>query len=64
MIINDVFANKEGPARDIVCLNAGAAIYVAGLVDSLAAGVKSAAKVISNGDAAKKFKQLIDKTSA
>lgn len=62
-IINDVFANTEGPAKDIVCLNAGAAIYVAGLADSLAAGVSRAVDVISNGDAAKKLKQLIDKTS-
>jgi anthranilate phosphoribosyltransferase len=62
-IINDVFANKEGPAKDIVCLNAGAAIYVAGLADSLAAGVDRANEVISNGDAAKKLRQLIDKTS-
>lgn len=62
-IINDVFANTEGPAKDIVCLNAGAAIYVAGLVDSLAAGVSRAAEAISNGSAAKKLQQLIDKTS-
>ena len=62
-IINDVFANTEGPAKDIVCLNAGAAIYVAGLVDGLAAGVSRAAEVISSGQAAKKLKQLVDKTA-
>ena len=62
-IINNVFANTDGPAKDIVCLNAGAAIYVAGLTDSLAAGVSRAAEVISNGKAAEKLKQLIDKTS-
>lgn len=62
-IINEVFANTEGPAKDIVCLNAGAAIYVAGLADSLDAGIHRAAETISNGAAAEKFKELIDKTS-
>lgn len=62
-IINDVFANTEGPAKDIVCLNAGAAIYVAGLTDSLDAGVSRAVEVVSSGEAAKKLKQLVDKTS-
>ncbi|NOT68979.1 MAG: anthranilate phosphoribosyltransferase [Methylophilaceae bacterium] len=45
-------------ARDIVLLNAGAAIYVAGLVPDLAAGIKSAAQVIDNGAAINKLKQF------
>jgi anthranilate phosphoribosyltransferase len=36
---------QPGPARDIVLLNAGAAIYVAGLADSLADGLVKARKV-------------------
>jgi anthranilate phosphoribosyltransferase len=34
--------NQPGPERDIVALNAGAAIYAAGIADSLADGVERA----------------------
>jgi anthranilate phosphoribosyltransferase len=63
-IIRSVLANESGPARDIVCLNAGAAIYVSGLVDSLAAGVERAEEVIASGEAAAKLDQLIQATNA
>ncbi|MDH5613182.1 MAG: anthranilate phosphoribosyltransferase [Gammaproteobacteria bacterium] len=63
-IIQGVLANQPSPARDIVCLNAGAAIYVAGLVGSLAEGVKRAAEVIAQGKAAEKLQQLVSKTTA
>ncbi len=59
-IIRAVLANEQGPAKDIVCLNAGAAIYVSGLVDDLAAGVEKAKEVIANGRAKEKFAALID----
>ncbi|MBT8129774.1 MAG: anthranilate phosphoribosyltransferase [Gammaproteobacteria bacterium] len=62
-IINSVLANEAGPARDIVCLNAGAAIYVAGLADTLAAGVGRAKEVIASGEAAAKLGQLIQATN-
>jgi len=54
-----VLDNRTGTARDIVLLNAGAAIYVAGLADSLAHGVKKAAGVITSGAAKNKLMQLI-----
>jgi anthranilate phosphoribosyltransferase len=63
-IIRSVLANEAGPARDIVCLNAGAAIYAAGLADSLAAGVGRAQEVIASGEAAAKLDQLIQATNA
>lgn len=63
-IIKGVFANQPGPAKDIVCLNAGAAIYVAGLADSLAAGIERAAEVIAEGKAAEKLQELVAKTTA
>jgi anthranilate phosphoribosyltransferase len=59
-LICRVFGDEPGPARDIVVLNAGAAIYVAGLADSLAAGVDKAAEVIAAGKARDKFNQLIE----
>ena len=63
-IIRSVLANEAGPARDIVCLNAGAAIYAAGLADSLTAGVGRAQEVIASGEAAAKLDQLIQATNA
>lgn len=47
-LINDVLAGKAGAARDIVLLNAGAAIYVAGIAASLADGIKAAALSIDS----------------
>ncbi len=59
-VIRRVFANEPGPARDIVCLNAGAAIYAAGLSESLEAGVVRACEVIASGAAANKLVALIE----
>jgi len=58
-MIKKVFANQVSPARDIVVLNAGAAIYAAGLADTLEAGVKKAADVIASGGAAEKMNALV-----
>ena len=54
-----VLDNLPGAAHDIVLLNAGAAIYVAGLSPTLAQGVKKAAEVIASGAAKHKLAQLI-----
>ena len=54
-----VLDNQPGSARDIVQLNAGAAIYTAGLSDTLAEGVRKAAEVIASGAAKHKLAQLI-----
>jgi len=53
-----VLENRAGPARDIVQLNAGAAIYAAGLSDTLAGGVTQAAATLSSGAALAKLEQL------
>jgi anthranilate phosphoribosyltransferase len=58
-MIRGVLNNQAGPARDIVVLNAGAAIYAADLVPSLEAGIKRAADVIAEGSAATKLDELI-----
>ena len=57
-IIRALLEDRTGPARDIVCLNAGAAIYVAGLTDSLADGIKRADEVITSGEARNRLDQL------
>jgi len=54
-----VLDNQPGAARDIVQLNAGAAIYVAGLTATLQEGVKKAKEVIASGAAKNKLEALI-----
>jgi len=58
-MILDIFAGQQGPASNIVTLNAGAAIYVAGLAASLEAGVELARQVIDSGDVRRKLNELV-----
>jgi len=58
-MVKAVLRNEPGPARDIVQLNAGAAIYVAGLAASLAEGVTRAGEVVASGAAMKKLEALV-----
>ncbi|PYG03271.1 anthranilate phosphoribosyltransferase [Thioalkalivibrio sp. ALE21] len=57
-MLRDVLAGTPGPARDIVLLNAGAAIFVGGGAPSLEAGVRRAAEVIDSGAARQRLEQL------
>jgi len=59
-VIKGVLANEAGPARDIVALNAGAAIYAAGLADSLEAGIQKAQETIASGAAGEKLDALVN----
>jgi anthranilate phosphoribosyltransferase len=63
-MIRTVLADQPGPARDIVCLNAGAAIYVSGCAETLAAGVEAARAAISSGEAARVLENLVMRTNA
>jgi anthranilate phosphoribosyltransferase len=63
-MIRAVLADNAGPARDIVCLNAGAAIYVSGCADTLAAGVEAAKVAISSGKAAEVLQNLVARSNA
>ena len=58
-LLRAVLDNRRGAARDIVCLNAGAAIYAAGRADSIHDGVTRAAELIDSGAARQKLQQLI-----
>jgi len=60
--ILDVLNNVPGPATDIVSLNAGAALYGAGIADSIADGVKKAQAAIASGAALHKLHQLVEVT--
>lgn len=62
-MILDVLNGKKGAARDIVLMNAGAAIYVAGQAESLQAGINKAAEVIDSGAALEKLNQLIARSN-
>ncbi len=58
-MLKSVLNNESGAAKDIVILNAGAAIYAANLVTTLEAGMDRARQAIETGAALEKFNQLI-----
>ena len=59
-IIREILLGKdEGPRRDMVALNAGAAIYAAEAVIDLKAGVKKALDILSSGKAMDKLEELV-----
>ncbi len=57
-IIKEILQGREGPKADIVLLNAGAAIEVAGKADSLSDGIMVARKSINTGAAMQKLNDL------
>ena len=57
-----VLDNQPGPAREIVCLNAGAALYVANVADSIGDGIAKAREAIASGAARAKLDQFIHAT--
>jgi anthranilate phosphoribosyltransferase len=58
--VNAVLGNVPGSESDMVALNSGAAIYVAGLADSLEQGVVMAQDAIGSGLAKEKLKELVN----
>jgi anthranilate phosphoribosyltransferase len=61
-MVLEALANKPGPARDIVLLNAGAALYAANIADSIVAGVARAKAVLESGAAREKLDQFVATT--
>ena len=61
-VVLDVLANKAGPARDIVVLNTGAALYAANLASDIKGGMKLAAAALDNGSALAKMHEFVAKT--
>lgn len=59
-LIREVLNDTAGAARDIVLLNAGAAIYASGVADTLQAGVDAARLAVASGKARQKLQDLID----
>lgn len=61
-LMRSAFAGEPGPAADILALNAGAAIHVAGLVDGLAEGVERARGVMGDGSVQQRLEQFVGTT--
>jgi anthranilate phosphoribosyltransferase len=57
-----VLANQPGAAREIVCLNAGAALYVANVAESIGDGIAKAREAIASGAARAKLDQFVQCT--
>lgn len=58
-MVKMVLSGEPGPARDIVVLNAGAAIYAANLSATLAEGIAKAQQVLASGAAMRKLEDLV-----
>jgi anthranilate phosphoribosyltransferase len=59
-IVLSILKGKEGPKKDVVLLNSGAALFVAGRVESIAAGVSMAKEVMDSGLAGKKLEEIAE----
>ena len=62
--IREVLDGVDGPARDVVLLNAGAGLFVAGRADSVRAGIAQAAQAIDSGRARAALASLADASHA
>jgi anthranilate phosphoribosyltransferase len=57
--IQRALANEDGPIRDVVLLNAGAALYCAGVAANVTEGVKRAREAVASGKAMAKLSQFV-----
>jgi anthranilate phosphoribosyltransferase len=64
MIVRSVLQGEKGPARDVVLLNSGAALYVSGMAPSIAEGMRVSADSIDSGKARRKLDDLVRMTNA
>lgn len=63
-VIRSILAGERGPRRDIVLINAAAALYTGKCTDNLAEGVRLAADMIDTGKAGKKLDELVELTNS
>jgi anthranilate phosphoribosyltransferase len=64
VVVRAVLDGKAGPAREVVLLNSGAALYVSGKVATLQDGMRLAAESIDSGSARQKLQRLVEMTNA
>ena len=63
-IMTRVLDGERGPTRDIVLLNAGAALFIAGKTASIEEGIGRASQAIDRQDAKRKLEQLVSMSTA
>jgi anthranilate phosphoribosyltransferase len=63
-IARSIFKGEKGPRRDIVLINAAAALYVGKAVDDLSSGIRLAEEMIDSGKAYAKLEELCDLTKS
>src|SRR3954453_7965534 len=63
-IIERVLAGERGPARDVVLLNAGASLFIAGAATSVDDGILKASRAIDRGDAKRTLEKLVSISTA
>lgn len=63
-LVEAALGGEPGPARDMVALNAGAAIYVSGRAESLEAGVSEAQRVLESGAGLEKLHRYAERSQA
>ena len=63
-IIESILEGTRGPARDVVLLNAGAALFIAGAAASVAEGILMASRAIDAGDAKRTLERLVSISTA
>lgn len=62
-LIERAFSGESGPAADIIALNAGAALYVAGIAESWFEGVSQARDILRKGKAEKTLNKLVKQSN-
>ncbi len=63
-VVRAVLRGEKGPARDVVLLNSGAALSIAGSAATVQDGIRLAAESIDSGNARRKLEQLVEMTGA
>jgi anthranilate phosphoribosyltransferase len=63
-IIESILAGKRGPARDVVLLNAGAALFIAGAASSVKEGIAGAARAIDDGEGKRVLQRMVSISTA
>jgi anthranilate phosphoribosyltransferase len=63
-IIEDILNGGLGPARDVVLLNAGAALFIAGTASSVEDGIARASRAIDGGDAKRTLERMVSISTA
>jgi anthranilate phosphoribosyltransferase len=62
--IQRALSNEDGPVRDVVLLNAGAALYCAGVASSVTDGVRRAREAVASGRASAKLQRFVEVSNA